>query len=181
MTQSIDEFDIAAVPMNRSGFQRFFDTLAAIGTAWIFALMLLIVADVLGRNFFNQPITGVAEFAGRSVVGIVFLQLASAIGVGSMTRSDFMLRLIGDRAPRLVGGLDIVYSICGAALFAFLAWISIPELRSAWNGNEYFGVQGIYMIPLWPFRALIAVGSILAAVAYALWVPRLFEQYFKNP
>jgi hypothetical protein len=37
------------------------------------------------------------------------------------------------------------------------------------------------MIPLWPFRALIAVGSILAAVAYALWVPRLFEQYFKNP
>ncbi len=75
------------------------NVLAAIGTAWIFVLMLLVVADVLGRNFLDAPITGVAEFAARSVASIVFLQLAAAICTGRMTRSDFLLRMLGRRSP----------------------------------------------------------------------------------
>ena len=78
--------------------------LAAVGTVWIFVLMLLVVADVVGRNFLDAPITGVAEFAARSVASIVFLQLAAAICTGRMTRSDFLLRLIGHRSPAALTG-----------------------------------------------------------------------------
>jgi TRAP-type C4-dicarboxylate transport system permease small subunit len=162
------DFDTPLVAAPKSSFQRFADLLAAIGTVWIFLLMFLIVADVLGRNFLNKPITGVAEFAGRSVVAIIFLQIGSAIGSGLMTRSDFMLRILGRRSERLVAALEAGYAVLGAALFALLAIISWPEAAQAWKGNEFFGVQGVFTMPLWPFRWLIVLGSGMACCAYFL-------------
>jgi len=73
--------------------------LSSIGTVWIAALMFLVVGDVIGRNFMNAPITGVAEIAARSVVAIVFLQVAHAIMQGRLTRADFLIRGIGARLP----------------------------------------------------------------------------------
>ena len=48
----------------------------ALGTLWIFALVVLLNTDVLGRNFFGKPLLGVPEILSISIVGIVFLQLA---------------------------------------------------------------------------------------------------------
>lgn len=155
--------------------QSIFNVLAAIGTVWIFFLMLLVVADVVGRNFLDKPITGVAEFAARSVSAIVFLQLAAAIGAGKMTRSDFLQRILLRWSPRSVAVTDSLFAVLGAVLFLALAWISWPELLSSWKGNEYFGVQGVYMIPTWPFRGLVVVGSVAAAIAYLLGIPRVMR------
>ena len=66
--------------------------MSAVGTASIGALMLLIVADVIGRNFLDMPITGVAEIAARGVVAIVFLQVPAAILQKRLTRADFLVR-----------------------------------------------------------------------------------------
>ena len=73
------------------------NVLASVGTVWIFLIMALVVADVIGRDFLDRPITGVAEFSSRSVGAIVFLQLAAAVCSNRMTRSDFLLNFIGQR------------------------------------------------------------------------------------
>jgi len=177
VSQPVDdsEFEISASGTRDEGFQRLANIFAAIGTLWIFFLMLLIVADVVGRNFLDRPITGVAEFAGRSVVAIVFLQLAAAIGSGRMTRSDFLISRVARRQPSLAKALEVLFALTGAFLFAALAVISWPELVAAWRGSEYFGVQGVYMIPLWPFRGLLVIGSALASVAYLVLLPKLLK------
>ncbi len=151
------------------------NVLAAIGTAWIFVLMLLVVADVLGRNFLDAPITGVAEFAARSVASIVFLQLAAAICTGRMTRSDFLLRMLGRRSPGAMKAMEVLNVVVGALLFLLLAAIAWPEFTAALQAAEYFGVQGVYTVPTWPFRLLIVVGSVLAAVAYLACIPALMR------
>jgi TRAP-type C4-dicarboxylate transport system permease small subunit len=151
------------------------EVLAAIGTLWIFAMMLLVVADVVGRNFLDAPITGVAEFASRSVASIVFLTLASAICSGRMTRSDFVPRLLGTRAPGLVRALDVGNALLGVVLFAALAVIGWPELMRSWQGNEYFGVQGVATMAAWPFRALLVGGAAVAALAYLLAIAPLWR------
>ena len=151
------------------------EVLAAIGTLWIFAMMLLVVADVVGRNFLDAPITGVAEFASRSVASIVFLTLASAICSGRMTRSDFVPRLLGTRAPGLVRILDVGNALLGVVLFAALAVIGWPELMRSWQGNEYFGVQGVATMAAWPFRALLVGGAAVAALAYLLAILPLWR------
>jgi TRAP-type mannitol/chloroaromatic compound transport system permease small subunit len=151
------------------------NVLAAAGTVWIFLMMLLIVADVLGRNFFDAPITGVAEFAARSVASIVFLQLAAAVCSGRMTRSDFLLRIIGKRSPGTVKVLEVLNVVIGALLFIALAFIAWPQLTEAIKIKEYLGVQGVFTVVTWPFRALIVLGSAVAAVAYLACIPSLLR------
>lgn len=155
--------------------QRVAEALAAIGTLWILGLMLLVVADVVGRNALDAPITGVAEFASRSVASIVFLTLAAAICGGRMTRSDFVPRLLGARAPALVRALEVANALLGALLFAALAVIGWPELQRSWQGNEYFGVQGVATMAAWPFRALLVGGAAVAALCYLLTLPALWR------
>ena len=75
------------------------NAVAAVGTLWIVAIMLLIVADVVGRNFFAMPIIGVAEIAARSVVAIVFLMLPAAALNGTLIRADFLQRGLNRLAP----------------------------------------------------------------------------------
>ena len=149
--------------------------LAAVGTVWIFVLMLLVVADVAGRNFLDAPITGVAEFAARSVASIVFLQLAAAICTGRMTRSDFLLRMIGRRSPGALKAIEVLNVAVGALLFVALAAIAWPEFTAALRAGEYFGVQGVFTVPTWPFRLLIVVGSVFAALAYLACIPALLR------
>lgn len=164
--EPVDLDAVAEAP--ETGFGRMAGIMAAIGTVWIFAMMLLIVADVLGRNFFNSTITGVAEIAGRSVVAIVFLQIASAVASGRMTRADFLIRIIEDRAPGLAVLLEKLFALMGAVVFLLIAYASWPDLASSWATNDFFGVQGIFTIPTWPFRAIIVIGAVAAAVAYVL-------------
>lgn len=153
------------------------NTLAAIGTIWIFLLMFLIVADVIGRNFLSSPITGVAEMAARSVVAIVFLQLSAAVLAGRMTRADFLTNSIRKVSPGLMRAIDVVFLLIGAAVFAAVAYASWPELIKAWNTGEYFGVQGIFTIPTLPFRAIIVIGALFAVVSYLILTVRVVVQH----
>jgi len=157
-------------------FVRLADLLAALGTFWIFVLMTLVVADVAGRNFFDAPLTGVAEFAGLSVAAIVFLQLGAGILSGRMTRAGFLIDLIGRRLPRVRLALEVVYALAGCVIFALLAYSAWPELVQSWQSNEFYGVRGLYMLPGWPFRALAVIGAVMATLAYLFLIPVLLRR-----
>ena len=139
---------------------------AAIGTLWILVLMGVIVADVLGRNFLDSPISGVAEVAGRSVVAIVFLQITSAVLGGGLTRADFLTRVIERSAPLVMRVLNVLFALTGALVFAAIVYASYPDLIAAWRRAEFFGVPGVWTVPTYPFRAIIVIGAAGAATAY---------------
>lgn len=156
-----------------SWFVRLTNLLAALGTFWIFILMGLVVADVAGRNLFDMPLTGVAEFAGLSVAAIVFLQLGTGVYGGRMTRAGFLVDIIERVFPRVRLALEVLYMLVGCVIFALLAYVAWPELVQSWQSNEFYGVRGLYMIPGWPFRALVVIGAAMASLAYLLKVPVL--------
>lgn len=139
--------------------------MSSIGTLCIGGLMVLVVVDVLGRNFFNAPITGVSEIAARTVVAIVFLQVAAAIQQKRLTRADFLVRRLEGNAPRVVFMLEAVFALVGALVFALIFWASWPKLLSAWQSAEFFGVQGVFTIPTAPFRAITVLGSAVACLS----------------
>lgn len=139
--------------------------MSSIGTLCIGGLMVLVVVDVLGRNFFNAPITGVSEIAARTVVAIVFLQVAAAIQQKRLTRADFLVRRLESNSPRVVFMLEAVFALVGALVFALIFWASWPKLLSAWQSAEFFGVQGVFTIPTAPFRAITVLGSAVACLS----------------
>ncbi|MGG5807643.1 TRAP transporter small permease subunit [Falsiroseomonas sp. CW058] len=142
------------------------DALAAVGTIWTFGLMCLICADVVGRSFLNAPITGVAEIAAHSVVGIVFLQIGATVYNRRMTRADFLIDRILRAAPRLGRAIELAFLLLGAAIMAFIAQSAWAPMWASMAQREFFGVQGLFTIPTWPFRALIVLGGAAGAVAY---------------
>jgi TRAP-type C4-dicarboxylate transport system permease small subunit len=166
-----DEIDMAALdaPAARRGFDpvgMVLDGLAAIGTIWTFGLMLLICADVVGRSFLNSPITGVAEIAAHSVVGIVFLQIGATIHHRRMTRADFLIDRIRAAVPGLGRVMEALFCLIGALVMAFIAQAAWPGVENALERREFFGVQGLFTIPTWPFRALIVLGGVAGALGY---------------
>ncbi len=141
---------------------------AAIGTTWTFLLMLLIVADVIGRSFLSRPITGVAEIAAHSVVAIVFLQLAAGIHARRMTRADFLIERLHATQPRFAAGLESLFLVAGMVIMLMIAYAGWKPLMGSYAAGEYFGVRGVFTVPTWPFRAVIIFGSLLAAVVLFL-------------
>lgn len=148
------------VPPFRRGLQKLYDAMAAIGTVWIFGLMLLIMADVLGRNLLAHPVTGVAEIAARSVVAIVFLMLPASALRGAMIRADFLVSRVRRFAPGLVKALDAGFALVGAAIFFCIAWSAWPDTAVAWARGEFFGVQGVWTLPTLPFRLIIVISGV---------------------
>ncbi|MBR9652267.1 TRAP transporter small permease subunit [Thalassovita aquimarina] len=146
--------------------QAVFNAVAAIGTVWIFAIMLLIVADVVGRNFLAAPITGVAEISARSVVAIVFLMLPAATLNGTLIRADFLLRGIRLYSRRAVHVLDTLFALIGAVLFVLVAIAAWPDTHEAWVSSEFFGVRGVWTLPTLPFHLLVVLGSGATSIAF---------------
>jgi TRAP-type mannitol/chloroaromatic compound transport system permease small subunit len=155
-----------------ASFEALLSGLSSVGTLWIFVLMVIINADVIGRSSMNKPIPGVAEFVTLSIVGIIFLQLAHCLRSGRMTRADGFLNGVRRRSPAVAYGMEAVFALAGAAIFAILFYGSYPFLLRSWASNEYAGVEGYVTFPIWPVRVIILVGSALACMQYLLFAWR---------
>lgn len=163
---SIDEgvSSLGAIP---SGFLKNLNAwLNALGGLVIFALLLLINSDVLGRFFFNRPIAGVPEIAELAIVVIVFLQIGNAVGSGRFIRSDEFHKMITRRFSRLGNLLAALYELAGAGLIAVLFAGTIPVFLDSWQNDRYMGNPGVFTAPVWPVQLTIVVGSGLTALVF---------------
>ena len=149
-------------------FQRLGRWLNALGTLWIVALMLLINADVLGRNLFKAPVRGVTELVALSIVGIVFLQLADTLHSGRFTRADVLLDRLKRTRPVLAARLQALYHLIGAALMAVILWAAWSPLMEAIRIREYVGAIGDFTAPVWPVRLIMLVGLAATLITFVL-------------
>jgi TRAP-type mannitol/chloroaromatic compound transport system permease small subunit len=136
----------------------------SLGTGWIFVLLLLINADIIGRTVFDAPVPGVTEIVGMTIVGCVFLQLSHALKVGRLTRSDIILCKLERRLPQIRRLLEAIYNLAGAFILCILSIYSIPPFREAWSISEYEGAEGGFTAQVWPVKLIIVIGSLVAAL-----------------
>lgn len=133
--------------------------LSAVAVVWIFALMVLICADVIGLKFFNSPIYGVIEIVEYSIVPIVFLQFSDVVRTGRLTRADFLYGPMQKLYPLAASVLEALFMLAGAVVFALLARELFSEFRDAYSDGDYVGSAGIFSISVWPFYLMTAIGS----------------------
>lgn len=164
------ESDSAQPAVPASSFGHFVDGLNAVGSTLIMAVMLLMCADVLARNLFNSPIHGVAELVAVSIVVIVFLQLASTLRHGRMSRADIFIDHFAERRRVVGNALLAFFHLIGALMCSVVVYATLPVFRNAWLDNEYIGVEGVFTAPTWPVRAIVLVGATTAAIQYLILV-----------
>ncbi|MBC9247452.1 TRAP transporter large permease subunit [Paracoccus sp. 11-3] len=142
--------------------------LSALGTIWIFVLMLLICADVAGLALFSQPLYGVVEVVEQTIVPVVFLQLAHALAHGRLTRADFLFAPLAKADPAAAAVLNMLFLLIGGVLFGALTWVLWGDYASAFRGGEFIGASGVFTLPTWPFKLLTAIGCAAATIQFLL-------------
>ncbi len=153
---------------NRSLVGVFMAALNGVGSLLILAITALICADIIGRAVFGVPVAGVAELVSLSIVAVVFLQLGQAVRSHSLAQTGIVLDSLDRRAPRTGAALRCVYALIAAMVFAALLYGVWFKLLDAWRSNEHVGVYGLFVAPVWPVYAVIAVGSAAAIVQFAI-------------
>lgn len=150
------------------GFERVGAVMSALGTVWIFALLVLVNADVIGRDLLSRPIPGVPELLALSIVGIVYLQLPNTLWAGRFTRAEFLSDGVDRRWPRAGALLRAMYHLLGLALVGIMFAALLPELQRAWEFGDYVGSLGNFTAPTWPVRAIMLLGCAATAITYLL-------------
>ena len=166
------------VAPRRSLFGALTMALNVIGTLLIIAMAVAVNADIFGRELFKSPIAGVNEFIGLAIVAVVFLQMANTLRENRHVSNDLILAWIGRTRPRVAHFFYGVFNLVGAALMGLIAWYVVPILTENYAGDYYKGTAGIIEIPVWPFMAVVIVGSAVTVVQYILFAARDFARAF---
>lgn len=135
-----------------------------IGSGIVFILMAVIVVDVFGRAFFNQPLTGTPELVKVSLVGLLFLGMAKTLRMGKHIRATV---IVNRASPKIAAGLNFFANLCGLIVFILLLYSSWGLTIEAWKIGEFEGA-GALRVPTYPLRTLILVCSFLTAIQFVL-------------
>lgn len=147
-------------------FGRLLDLLNGAGSLLICAIMVMVCADVVARTAFNSPIPGVADIVAAVIVVIVFLQIGSALRAGRFIQSEMFLIAIKNAFPKCGHGLQALFDLAGAFVFAVIGYALWPVLVRAIEDQEFLGVVGIFTAPTWPIYAVLLLGSAMTALQY---------------
>lgn len=147
-----------------------------VGSVLILGLVALITADVVGRNMFGSPISGVPEMVSLSIVAIVFLQAPQALKAGRMTRSDGVIDILHARFPNLARRLETVFDLVGIAVLAAILYAHWPMMIRSWVRNDFVGAVGDFTAPTWPIKGMLALGCVLLALQFGA---RILRRYMR--
>ena len=125
--------------------------------AVLLLLMLLTVADVVGRYFFNSPINGVFDLTHFAVATMVFLGLSYCGWRGG----HVVIELLYDRLKPVVRRrLRRVIELAGCVLFTFIAWRTVEQ---GFEVLEFGEASQMMELPLFPLYMVVAAGAGLFA------------------
>jgi TRAP-type C4-dicarboxylate transport system permease small subunit len=126
--------------------------LGVAASAILLAMMLLTVADVAGRYLLNRPVRGAFEVTELMLLVLIFAGLPLVSYADEHALMDFVDRLLGPRARRLLQGL--VHAVCAAVMF-LLAWLVWLKADRIWAYRDATDVLRIVYGPFVYFMAVM--------------------------
>lgn len=134
------------------------------------AILIVICVDVIGRNFFNTPLSWAIEGSGLFLIGGIFL----AVSRVELDNGHILLDILyANYKPRLKAFCDML-----TRAFAFL-WMVAATIRSS------FEIPTAYMLnesgadfryPFWPMRVIMTFGFFVLALALLCNVVKAYRK-----
>ncbi|MDW3117485.1 TRAP transporter small permease [Roseovarius pacificus] len=143
--------------------------LALLSGLAVFALMILAVISVAGRNFFNQPLPGYVDWIEQAMPLIAFMGVAYTQRDGGHIRMDIVVGALRGRWLYLA---EIVTTLAILILMVLLVWGSWAHFERSFDWNAPLWSRDSSMdiaLPIWPAK-------LLAPVAFSVLCLRLVLQ-----
>ncbi|MCE0507245.1 MULTISPECIES: TRAP transporter small permease [unclassified Roseivivax] len=139
-------------------------------SAWVagvatFLMMIMVTADVIGRNLFNHPITGTVEIVSNyNMVMLAFLPLALI----AKERGHIIVELFtGWMKRRARTALDAAMAVVTLVYVSAFTWKAIDIAQSKTRIRDA-KESGAGFIEIWPARWVVVIGFGLMAVVVAV-------------
>jgi len=129
------------------------DTILGVAaSAILLAMMLLTFVDVVARYVFSRPVRGAFEVTELMLVVLIFAGLPLVSWADEHALMDFIDRLLGARAQRLL--VRAVQAACAAVMF-LLAWLIWLKADRIWAYRDATDVLRIVYGPFVYFMAVM--------------------------
>jgi TRAP-type mannitol/chloroaromatic compound transport system permease small subunit len=140
---------------------RFIETISRsigyLAAALVFALIVLMIYEVVVRYLFNAPTTWGYEVTTWVMGASFMLAIGYALVTGSHVRIDFLHDLLGDRAKH---GFDLVGYVIVLPLLVWLTYGLWDYFYGSFVTGERTG-QSSWNPRVWPFRLVLFVGVLV--------------------
>ena len=145
--------------------------LALLSGLAVFALMLLAVVSVSGRNFFNAPLPGYVDWIEQAMPLIAFMGISYVMREGGHIRMDILVGALKGRALYIV---EFITTLAVLILMALLVWgtwahfdRSFDFAAPLWSRDSSMDIA----LPIWPAKLLapVAFSVLCARLCLQLW------------
>lgn len=140
------------------------NTLGWLSAAAMFAIMLIVVCDVVLRYFFHSPLSWAYDLISLYLVAAVFfLSLSAAYTEGAHVNVDILQQSFSPRVTRLS---EVATTATGTLVFALITYFGTLRTFEAYASSDV--LSGAIPWPTWPSLALVPIGCGLMALRLAV-------------
>lgn len=157
------DFNVSSFQRLRQAYGRLLHAFGLVAAISTFAMLVLVVANVIGRYMFNAPITGAFEITESLLVVVIMLGLALTQYHDGHIRVTILTRRMPPAWARLA---RICALMLGAVFFAWCAYASWKFAYESYSFNEQ--EWGTITFPIYPFKFVVFLGVVLLAIQFAL-------------
>lgn len=135
-----------------------------IASVFMFAIMMIVVGDVVMRYAFNQPFSWAYDMISLYLMaGLFYFVLSAAYAARAHVGVEILYEAMSGRLRFLV---DVVISVVGCLVFALIAYVAYWRAEEAFQTGDV--LSGAIPWPTWPALALVPLGAGLLALRLAL-------------
>jgi TRAP-type C4-dicarboxylate transport system permease small subunit len=137
---------------------------STIAAVFMFAIMMIVFADVVMRYAFNKPFSWAYDLISIYLMaGIFFLVLSEAYASNAHVSVDILQQKFSPAVKRLS---EIVTCIVGIIVFSLIAWLGWLRAVDAFNSGDV--MAGAIPWPMWPSIGLVPFGAGVITLRLAL-------------
>jgi len=133
-----------------------------VGAVCLSVMMLLTVAEVVLRHFFNRPIKGTLELTEFLMIIVVFL----AMGYTAMLRGHVVIDILTSRLrgrPRAIG--DSIAHLISIGFCCLMIWQGVAQAEILQGYGDISPIADI-PVPIFPFMYVLVLGSGLMGLVF---------------
>ncbi|MBP0614532.1 TRAP transporter small permease [Jiella mangrovi] len=145
-----------------NGLEKATIALTVIGGLCLLGVVVVVTAGVVSRYVFGAPVLGVNEIVELTAVALVMSALPYCTARGDHVAVDVFDGMLGAWG-RLLGDL-----LSRGIAVTILAILSYRAVLKALDALEWGDATNMLQMPLWPYYAILAVGTALCALVFAV-------------
>ena len=137
----------------------------------ILVVMVVSVANILGRKLFNLPVPGFVDWMEQAVPLIAFLGIAYCQRLGGHIRMDILIGQLRGRPLWLAEFLGVALMLFLTIVLIWGSWLHFAR-SFAWDAPLYSRDSTIDIgLPLWPVKLVVPLmlGVLALRLALQLW------------